>query len=99
MSNTAVAEKDLPPAPQVTLVNAPTTLEEAIARIQEVEMRLEDLSRACEIAVITRQFEIVDTFARNANETLEKKIQTVQPTVEDFKITIVTDEKEEDAKA
>ena len=99
MSTTQVAEKDLPPAPEVKLINAPETLEDAIKRIMEVEMRLEDLSRACEIAVITRQFEIVETFTQSANESLINKIVMEQPSLDDFKLTVITDEKEEDVKA
>jgi hypothetical protein len=99
MSTTQVAEKDLPPAPEVKLINAPATLEDAIKRIMEVEMRLEDLSRACEIAVITRQFEIVEAFTQSANESLINKIVMEQPSLDDFKLTVITDEKEEDVKA
>jgi hypothetical protein len=97
MSNTAVNEKDLP-LPQAVLHNAPEDLESAIERIMELEMRLEDLVRACEIASITRQMEMIDSFAQSAAECLANKITIEQPTAEDFKITVITD-KEEDAKA
>lgn len=94
MSTTAVADKDLPP-PEVTLVNAPETIEEAILRIQELEMRLEDLCRAAEIVSITKQMEIIDSFTQAGLETLKTKIQTVQPGMEDFKLTIITNKKDE----
>jgi hypothetical protein len=97
MSTTAVNEKDLP-VPEAKIVGAPETLELAVDRIMELEMRLEDLVRACEIASITRQLEMVDSFAMAAQESLKSKIQIEQPTAEDLKITVITDDKE-DAKA
>ena len=94
MSNngtTVVAEKDIPALPQPVYHNAPETLEAAIERIMEVEMRLEDLSRASEIAGITRQFEILDSFKREADECLEKKIVIEQPSSgQDMKLTVIT---------
>jgi hypothetical protein len=90
-STTAVPEKDIPQMPQVILHNAPETLEAAIQRIMEVEMKLEDLSRASEIASITRQFEILDSFKREADECLAKKITIEQPgSGEDMKLTVIT---------
>ena len=88
---TVVAEKDIPAMPQVTYHNAPETLEDAIQRILEVEMKLEDLSRAAEIASITRQFEILDSFKREADDCLEKKITIEQPSSgQDMKLTVIT---------
>ena len=91
MSNTAVNEKDLPTA-EVKFINAPKDLDTAIERIMELEMRLEDLVRACEIATITRQIEMIDSFDSTANDTLAKKIIIDQPTVEDLKLTVITDD-------
>lgn len=88
---TVVAEKDIPQMPTPTLHNAPETLEDAIQRLMDVEMKLEDLSRACEIASITRQFEILESFKREADSCLEKKITIEQPgSGEDMKLTIIT---------
>lgn len=88
---TAVPEKELPQMPQPILHNAPETLEAAIERIMELEMKLEDLSRASEIASITRQFEILDSFKREADECLEKKIVIEQPNSgQDMKLTVIT---------
>lgn len=88
---TAVPEKDIPQMPEVTLHNAPETLEAAIERIMELEMKLEDLSRASEIASITRQFEILESFKREADSCLEKKIVIEQPgSGEDMKLTVIT---------
>lgn len=99
MSNTAVKEEDLPQVPEVVLVNKPDTLEIAIERIMALEMALEDLSRAVEIAQFSGQFNLVDGFRTAADELLKSKIQIEQPEMGDFKVTIVTNEKEEDAKA
>jgi hypothetical protein len=96
-STTSVADKDLPPVLAPKFVNAPDTVEDAIKRIMELEMRLEDLSRAAEIAQITRQFEMLDSFKMAADDCLKTKIEIKQPSAEDFKITIVSDK--EDVKA
>jgi C4-type Zn-finger protein len=98
MSNTAVNEKDLPAIPEPTYVNAPATVEEAVQRLLQVEMLLEDLSRAVEIAQITGQINLVEGFRNSADEYLKTKIQIEQPDMGDFKVTIVTNDKE-DAKA
>lgn len=94
MSNTAVNEKDLP-MPEVQFHNTPETLDAAIARIMELEMRLEDLARACEIVQITRQLELLEGFAASAVDCLANKITIEQPGAEGFKLTVVTDKEEE----
>ena len=98
MSNkttTEVAEKDLP-APEATYINAPEDLIQARDRILMVEMVLEDLARAVEIAQITGSWEILDTFRVAANDALATKIEIVQPDLGDIKIqTIHNDMKEE----
>lgn len=96
-NTTSVSEKDLP-VPEVTYVNAPTTIGESVKRLLEVEMILEDLSRAVEIAQITGQFNLVEGFRYAADEYLKGKIQIEQPDMGEFKVTIVTDDKD-DAKA
>ena len=81
--------------PKDTYLNAPADLDEAIQRIMDVEMRLEDLARAAEIASITRQFEILEGFVASANECLVNKITIDRPIPDEpMKITIITDEKE-----
>jgi hypothetical protein len=91
MSTTQVDTKDLP---QVETVynNAPEDLPGAIARIMELEMRLEDLSRASEIAMITRQFDMMESFKVSADESLVGKITIEQPTAENFRLTVVDGE-------
>jgi len=98
MDSTAVKEDDLPAIPQPILHNAPEDLESAIERIMMLEMKLDDLSRACEIAVITQQLELVDAFKRAADEVLKDKITIEQPSQEDFKITIITDKEDAEVK-
>ena len=81
--------------PKDTYLNAPLDLDAAIQRIMDVEMRLEDLARAAEIASITRQFEILEGFVSSANECLVNKITIDRPIPDEpMKITIITDEKE-----
>lgn len=98
-TTTEVANKDLPDIPKPTFVNAPETLEDAIKRILQVEMLLEDLSRAAEIASITGQFNLVEGFRNSADEYLKGKIQIEQPDMGEFKITVITDDKTEKEKA
>lgn len=93
--NTAVSEKDLPAIPMPTYVNAPETLEDAVERLLHVEMLLEDMSRAAEIAAITGQFNIIEGFRTSADEYLKGKIQIEQPDMGDFKLTVITDDKTE----
>ena len=98
MSNTtAVDEKDIPSLEPI-YHNSPETLEDAVQRLLKVEMLLEDLSRATEIASITRQFEILDGFKRSADEYLLGKITIEQPTSEDLKLTVVEGEVSEETK-
>jgi hypothetical protein len=74
--------------------NAPENIESAIQRIMDLEVALEDLSRAIEIAVISRQFELVDGFRSRADEMLQTKITVVEPERGPMKITVITDAKE-----
>ena len=95
-TTTAVDEKDLPAIPEPTYENAPETLEDAIERLLKVEMLLEDLSRAVEIASITRQLDMLDSFKQTADDYLAGKVQIVQPDMGEFKVTVITDEEVED---
>lgn len=98
MSNTtSVDEKDIPQLEPI-FHNAPETLEEAIERILKVEMLLEDMSRATEIATITRQFEMLDSFKRSADEYLQGKITIEQPSAEDLKLTVIDGEVSEETQ-
>ena len=100
MNTTAVDEKDLPMEPQVTYTNVPADIDAAIQRILKLEMSLEDMSRAFEIVGVTGQLSILDSFKIAAELVLESKIQIVQPDMnEDFKLTVITNEKEEGTDA
>lgn len=89
------AEKAKYARSQENYLNAPADLQDAIDRIIELELRLEDLARAVEIAEITGQLNLVEGFRRDAEATLEKKITIDRPIpTETMKITIVTNEKE-----
>ena len=92
---TEVKEKDLP-APEATYVNAPEDLVQARDRILAVEMALEDLARAVEIAQITGSWDILDTFRSTANEVLSTKIEIVQPDLGDIKIQTIHNDMEEE---
>lgn len=87
------AEKEKYARSKENYLNAPTDMQDAIDRIMELEMRLEDLARAAEIVEITRQFELFEGFRKAADETLEKKITIDRPIPEEkMKITIVTND-------
>ena len=75
--------------PVPTFVNAPEDLAGAIDRIMRLETALDDLARAVEIAVISRQFDLVDGFKNRANELLINKIVVEQPSQKPFKVTIL----------
>lgn len=72
--------------------NAPDTYTDAIKRLMEVEMRLEDLSRAVEIAEITGQFNLVGGFRSAADESLQKKITIKREATGDMNLTVITGE-------
>lgn len=91
VNTTAVDEKDIPALPEPTYHNAPEDVPSAIERIMQLEMRLEDLCRAVEIAQITRQFEILEGFKSQADECLQSKIVIEQPDYGPIKITVLTD--------
>ena len=82
--------------PTVIYHNAPGTIESAIERIMELEMRLGDLHRAAEIASVVKDFSVVESFLKPAEDALANKIVVEYPQAGPTKITIVTDTKEED---
>lgn len=54
--------------------NMPKDMDAAVERIRELELVLEDLTRAVEIATITQSFTLCEGFVARANEALEKKM-------------------------
>lgn len=79
--------------PVPKLINAPEDLDSAVARIQDLETALDDLSRAVEIAIITKQFNLVEGFRSRAEEMLKTKIVVEHPNLGPMKIAIVESEK------
>ena len=75
--------------PVPKFLNAPEGIETAVQRIMELETALEDLSRAVEIAMVSRQFDLVEGFRSRADELLLNKIVVEQPTNNEFKLTII----------
>ena len=71
--------------------NAPEDYFGAVKRIMELEMRLEDLSRAVEIAEITGQLNLVSGFRTAADECLlDKKMTIKREPNGDMKLTVIT---------
>ena len=85
--------------PQVIYHNAPEDLDAARERIMELEMRLGDLHRACEIAVVCKDFTVMESFLQPSEAALANKIVVEYPQSGPMKITVVTDKKEENVKA
>ena len=70
--------------------NAPKDYFAAVKRIMEVEMRLEDLARAAELAEITGQINMVESFRRQAEESLQNKMTIKREANGDMKLTVIT---------
>ena len=87
--NTAVSKEELAKKYLPTYVNAPEDLESARIRILEVEMALEDLARAVEIAEITGNFQMLAGFRAEAEAQLVRKIEIVQPDHSDMKLDVI----------
>lgn len=82
--------------PEIKLENAPETLEDAIQRIMRLEMCLDDLSRAAEIAQFSKQYHLTETYIREAEELLEARIIVPEEEQGDFKLTVIEGELDED---
>jgi hypothetical protein len=90
--NTAVDKQDLPANRKPIFHNAPEDVEQAIERIIELEMRLEDLVRATEIAEASGQWHIINGFRLDADSALANKITVEYPQSDEPNITLVTGE-------
>lgn len=87
-----------PQEPLIKLVNAPETLEDAIERIMRLEMCLDDLARATEIAQFSKQYHLAETYIREAEELLEARIVIPEEDQGDFKFTLLEGEVSEETK-
>lgn len=70
--------------------NLPTDLDAAIERIKFLEIALEDLSRASEIAQYSGQFELLGSFRNTAEELLRTKIRPAEADPTEMNITIIS---------
>jgi hypothetical protein len=98
-TTTEVSEEELLKKYLPTYVNAPEDLEQARDRILEVEMALEDLARAVEIAQVTNNMSMLDSFRQTAESVLQSKIEIVQPDQSDMKLNVVIDDRKDPADA
>lgn len=94
-TTTEVSQEELLKKYLPTYVNAPEDLEQARDRILEIEMALEDLTRAVEIAQITNNWSMLDSFRQTAERVLRGKIEIVQPDQSDMKLNVVIDDRKE----
>jgi hypothetical protein len=74
-----LAEKLKALQPKPNYIGAPETLEAAIERIVELELRLGDLHRAAEIATVVRDFSLIEGQMPEAGKALESKIVIEYP--------------------
>lgn len=70
--------------------NAPKDYFTAVKRVMEIEMRLEDLSRAAEIAAITGQMELITGFREAADASLATKMSIKREATGDMNLTVIT---------
>jgi hypothetical protein len=96
-STTEVGSEELDAKFLPTYVNAPETVDAAVQRLLEVEMALEDLARAVEIAQITSNLSMLDTFRESALDVLKTKIEIVQPDFGELKLNVIVDDREKNA--
>lgn len=66
-------------------------------KLLSTEDALEDVARAAEIAEISGQFEVMNTFVRQANEVLADRIVRPDSSVKagDYKMTVITNDEED----
>jgi hypothetical protein len=76
--------------PKPTYHGAPEDLEKAIDRILELELRLGDLHRAAEIAVVVRDMTLIEGQMPEAEKALENKIVVEYPGAGHSPITVLT---------
>jgi hypothetical protein len=65
-------------------------------RIWQLEIALDDLARACEIAQYSQQYNLTETFREAANELLEDRLVVPEEENKPLKIQIVTGEISDD---
>lgn len=70
------------------LADARKTINDLQVRLMAREQALEDLARSCEIAVMTRQIHLTESFMHTALEQLEDKLVLPQEEDVDLKIRI-----------
>lgn len=56
------------------------------SRLFECEKRLDDLTRAAEISMITNQYHLLDSFILSAKEFLEDRLDLESQTTNDYRI-------------
>ena len=71
------------------LENAPTTLEDAIERIRELEQVLDNVCYTMEIASVTNDYSHARPYVNEGLALLENRIVEVEPDTPEMKITIV----------
>ena len=82
--------KDKLKALQPIYHNAPKKLNKAIERIMELELILGDLHRAAEIAVVVKDFTLIEGQMPEAEKALENKIVIEYPGAGHAPITVIT---------
>ena len=55
-------------------------------------MKLDDLARSAEIATITNQFHLLNSFIESANACLEDRLEVPEEEVKDLKLNVIVNE-------
>ena len=62
------------------------------ARLFDVEMKLDDLARSAEIATITNQFHLLNSFIESANACLQDRLEVPEEEPQDLKLNVIVNE-------
>lgn len=62
------------------------------ARLFDVEMKLDDLARSAEIAILTNQFHLLNSFIEAATECLGNRLEVPEEDTQDLKLNVIVNE-------
>lgn len=64
-------------------------------RLFDCERHLDDMARSAEIAVITKQFHLMESFINQSTEFLAERLTVPEQDTSDLKIVVAKDQKED----
>lgn len=75
--------------PEVELKNAPSTLDQAIARIMVLEQALDNVCYTMDIAKVTGNYDHARPYVDNGLELLQSRIVEVEQVAPEMRVTII----------